>query len=410
MAFVSTDTRSREDKTYILNSKVYESSDLTVRQCVTSHLDTFTKCSLSKAASGYILEDAKRMLPVPNLLPGSYSQLKSLISHELIHLEKVHVCINDCMLFRGQYNRLETCNICGEERYKPSDTLGRRYPRRSFSYASLSQSLELYFGCSNIAQIMQEAGGGTFVGPLRNLITDITQTDKWSEWTQNEVESESRVVIGINTDGVNPFHSQGIQYSMWPIILVIMNLPSHLRNKENAFILTTVVPSKSPRMCGGGALEPNLDVYVHLLVDELLRLSSIRIYSAYQKAPITVKCKLLLHMMDYQGYAKFFHMLGANSYYPCNVCTVRSERRNTSTGTTKMVVLSHSQENSSCSTRSYNEEVKCLCAILCSVWLSSWVTAMLDCVALHCMTHLEIYPRTASETEREILNATISYQ
>lgn len=333
----------------ILDKVLYDGSQETVRQGIMTYITIFLEKSLSKAAFGEILQATSNILPQPNFLPTSYSQVKSLLSHELISVEKIHVCVNDCMLFRGGSINLESCNLCGEGRYKQSDALGRRYPKRSFSYASLRESLELYFGCSNIAQFMQGLGGGGMHIP-NGMLNDITETAKWREWTDTE-DNTPTIILGMNTDGINPYHSQGIQYSMWPLILTIMNLPKHIRNKEKGFILSAVVPSRNPRVYGGG-LEPKLDVYVQLLVDELIALSSFELFSAYSQAPITVKCRLLIFMMDFQGYAKFFHMLGANSYYPCNVCTVKAQRIQS-----KMAALRHTAANAGCCTRSYADEV-----------------------------------------------------
>lgn len=258
------------------------------------------------------------------------------------------------VLFQQALTKSESCPICGEQRFKSKDALEWRYPRRTFSYSSLKQSLELLFNCSNIAQVMQAAGGGTIVPPS-NPATDITETQIWLKWTTGgnaDDEEKTKVILGLNTDGVNPYSSQGIQYSLWPIILCIMNLPKHLRNKDYAIVLIGIVPSRNPKLYGGN-LEPNLDTYTALLVDELLNLSSTELYSSYANAPIHVKVSLLVFMMDFQGYAKFFHMSGANSYFACNICLLRSTRKGT-----KLVLLGHSAENGpDCARRSYTEEV-----------------------------------------------------
>ena len=61
------------------------------------------------------------------------------------------------------------------------------------------------------------------------VITDIQQSDTWkNEWFGDDGEfgnQENGVVLNICLDGVNPFTSQKIGYSLWPIELSILNFP-----------------------------------------------------------------------------------------------------------------------------------------------------------------------------------------
>ena len=133
--------------------------------------------------------------------------------------------------------------------------LGRRYPRRVYSYLSIRQSLENLFGCTNIVHIMQSKGGAVLDVP--RVLDDIIDSPKWLDCMSGEEDATcTNIVLGINTDGVNPYISQNIQYSMWPIMISIMNLPKHHRTKDYALILTGVMPSCCPRRQGGG-LKPN---------------------------------------------------------------------------------------------------------------------------------------------------------
>lgn len=103
-----------------------------------------------------------------------------------------------------------------------------------------------------------------------------------------------------------------------------MNLPKYMRNKPDALILYGVVPSRMVK--AGKRIEPDLTIYRDLMVSELIELCSTELYSQYSKAPIRVKVSLLLYMMDFQGYSKYFHMSGAASYLPCNICLIRATR------------------------------------------------------------------------------------
>ena len=100
-------------------------------------------------------------------------------------------------------------------------------------------------------------------------------------------DEELKVVLGFNTDGVNPYHGSGAKYSCWPLVFAIFNLPKHIRNKTDALLLYGVAPSKDARLANG--LEPELVIYENRMVDELLQLSSTRLYDAYSAAPLCIK-------------------------------------------------------------------------------------------------------------------------
>ena len=326
---------------------LYDGSPSTVRDAVTGYARMFVEKSATKEVISETLRVTKSLLPQPNQLPRSFRQVEQLISKETIKLTKLHVCINDCIVFTGCHATADSCPTCSESRYKPLDVLGRLTARRYVSYCSVEQSLQNIFKCSNLAQIIQEHGGGR-IDLSKTLCTDLLETKIWNKWTRDH-HADCKVVVGFNTDGVNPFHSQGIQYSCWPLVLTIMNLPKTMRNKGNALILVTVVPSKDSRL--GQGTEPNLNIYIRLLTDELLKLTDCQLYSAYAKAPIHVKLELLMYFMDFQGYAKFFHMSGAQAYLNCYICKMKATRM-----FNKMVQLGHENYDLSC-TRNFPEEV-----------------------------------------------------
>lgn len=327
----------------ILDSPLYDGASKTVRECVVGVVRIFVEKSESKAQLSANLKHSKSMLPPNNLQPDSFAKIKSLISSELIPLKKLQVCINDCMFYQAQDANLNQCSSCGVDRYREADALGRTVARRYFSYCSLKRSLTMYFRCCNIAQIMQQAGGCQ-----NHMLCDVKDSSQWKRWMAED-EGSTKVILGFNTDGVNPFHSQGVQYSMWPLIFCIMNLPSSLRNKPDAFLLVGVVPSKSYRLNSG--LEPNLDIYFELVVDELISLSSTELFSSYKNAPIKVKVSLLVHMMDFQAYSKFFSMSGTAAYLSCNICLMKATWMGT-----KMSMLGH-RNYSSVPMRDYSAEV-----------------------------------------------------
>jgi hypothetical protein len=56
----------------------------------------------------------KDMLPQGNAVPETVYKVKQIICPLGLEVEKIHVCKNDCILYRGlEYEDLDKCPICG---------------------------------------------------------------------------------------------------------------------------------------------------------------------------------------------------------------------------------------------------------------------------------------------------------
>jgi hypothetical protein len=53
-----------------------------------------------------------------NTLPKSYNEAKNLMKELGLGYDLIHVCFNNCVLFRKQYVKLDDCPICGLSRWK----------------------------------------------------------------------------------------------------------------------------------------------------------------------------------------------------------------------------------------------------------------------------------------------------
>lgn len=342
-----------------LDKPLFDDSEHTVRQTVIRYVTQFVDKSFSKQGLSDILEITADTLPKPNLLPSSYNNLIQLISPELLTITKENVCLNECVVFCGEYSKLERCPECNSNRYKEEDVMGRKLATRYFSHITIESYLSNMFGCSNIAQIMQSAGGC----PSGNvdILSDIQDSSTYKDWMRDTRPGiDCKIAAGLNTDGVNPFHSHGVQYSLWPLIFVIYNLPKHLRTKPGALMLYGVIPGRRDR--DGKGVEPVLKPYQNLVVEELLKLVSVEIYSAYSKAPISVQMELLVYLMDIQAYSNYFRMTGAVSYMACPICLWRGTR---SKNKKKMLMLGHAAWHEKMTSRNYISEVKQTCHCVC---------------------------------------------
>ena len=128
------------------------------------------------------------------------------------------------------------------------------------------------------------------------------------------------ISFALNTDGVNPYSQNRVSYSMWPIIMTVLNLPRRIRCSYENFWLVGTVP-------GNGTKEPRcLDPYIEILVDELLSITNKNMFDAYQGASFQFKANVLLYILDYPGIAKVFNVMGANAYQAYAWCEIEGKR------------------------------------------------------------------------------------
>ena len=71
-----------------------------------------------KSLKGVTKTFEKKMLPKYNILPSTTYEAKQLVFPLGLEVQKIHACPNDCILYRGDYENLDACPVCGALRYK----------------------------------------------------------------------------------------------------------------------------------------------------------------------------------------------------------------------------------------------------------------------------------------------------
>ena len=118
--------------------------------------------------------------------------------------------------------------------------------------------------------------------PPTDKISSIHQSKTWSDWYDGSFNSDDRAIaLGLSADGLNPFAKEKNSYSMWPIFLFVLNLPSQMWKKPNSMLLTGIIPRPG---------EPkDFDSYVDIIVDEILNLNGVRVYDGYRDEQFQLK-------------------------------------------------------------------------------------------------------------------------
>ena len=106
-----------------------------------------TGCSDSRFEK--LLKLMKLKFSKDNKLPETTYEAKKTICPLGLDVQKIHACINDCILYRGEYEKLDKCPVCTALRYKirqddPGDVEGddepparKRFPTKVMWYAPI---------------------------------------------------------------------------------------------------------------------------------------------------------------------------------------------------------------------------------------------------------------------------------
>ncbi|XP_044385427.1 uncharacterized protein, partial [Triticum aestivum] len=119
---------------------------------------------VSDKGFGKLLVMIKNMLPKDNELPESTYEAKKVVCPLGLEVQKIHACPNDCILYRGEYEDLNACPVCGALRYKisrddPGDVEGERprkkIPAKVMWYAPIIPRLKRLFQNKEHAKAMR---------------------------------------------------------------------------------------------------------------------------------------------------------------------------------------------------------------------------------------------------------------
>ena len=98
-------------------------------------------------------------------MPETTYKAKKVVCPLGLEAQKIHACPNDCILYRGEYENLDSCPVCNACRYKiprddPGDVEGmrvkKRVPAKVMWYFPLIPRLKCLFLNKTNAKLMFE--------------------------------------------------------------------------------------------------------------------------------------------------------------------------------------------------------------------------------------------------------------
>jgi hypothetical protein len=240
----------------------------------------------------------------------------------------IHACVNDCVLFRGNYANLDKCPTCDESRWKeiggtekddPVDSeIGKkqkRFPCKILRYFPLIPRLQrLYMRASTLKLMRWHEEELVNDGKMRHLADSLAWKHVNKEYYKDFADDPRNIRLGLAAHGFNPFGMLNVAYTTWPVILIPYNLPPWLCLKQPYWMMSMLIPGpKSPGM--------NIDVYLQPLIDELIELwvTGVKSWDEDRKENFTLWALLLWTINDFTTYAVLSGW-STNGKFACPYC------------------------------------------------------------------------------------------
>ena len=188
------------------------------------------------------------------------------------------------------------------------------HSKKAIKYLPLMPRIERYFRDVSISKLIQSHTSTHSHHPVQMCMTYNRQIDTWKEWySQTGLfhGDACGLSLALCLDGTNPFSKEKNSYSMWPVVVSLLNLPPGVRHIAGFLQLMGVIPGRG---------EPkNTDPYLQVFVDELQSINGTRLYDAHQQSWFNLQIELLMHILDYPGQNKVFHCHGEQYVYPAHI-------------------------------------------------------------------------------------------
>ncbi|KAK1696300.1 hypothetical protein QYE76_012997 [Lolium multiflorum] len=245
--------------------------------CTLDLLKWKAQAGVADSAFEDLLKMLKNMFPKNNELPTSTYEAKKVVCPLGLEVLKIHACINDCILYRGEYENLNECPVCTALRYKirgddPGDDVEGQKPRKKVP-----------------AKVMWYA-------PIIPRLKRLFRTKSMPSCCDGTKRTSS-------------------SHSTWPVTLCIYNLPPWLCMKRKFIMMPVLI--QGPKQPGN-----DIDVYLRPLVDELLQLwgrPGVRVWDEHKEEEFDLRALLFVTINDWPALSNLSG-LSNKGYNACTHC------------------------------------------------------------------------------------------
>ncbi|XP_057425762.1 uncharacterized protein LOC130719140 [Lotus japonicus] len=233
----------------------------------------------------------KNMLPEDNVLPSRNYEAKQMLCSIGLSYEKIHACPRDCILFRNEYKTLKNCPKCTASRYKKKGSCPAKVV---WYFPIIPRFRRMYNSAEDAKHLRWHADERIDDRNLRHP-SDSPQWKKFDRDNDDFGKEARNLRLALATDGMNP-HNSG-SHSIWPVILMIYNLPPWLCMKRKYMMLTMLI--SGPTQPGN-----DIDVYLAPLIEDLKQLweTGVEVYDKFKEEKFILRAMLFGTINDFPAY------------------------------------------------------------------------------------------------------------
>ncbi|GJQ92771.1 putative transposon, En/Spm-like protein [Tanacetum coccineum] len=242
----------------------------------------------------------KKMLPAGNEMVEKTNQAKKVMRLMGSGYKKIHVCINNCLLYWKNDKDLTACRTCGTSRWKVDNKTKKVYeniPAKVMWYFPIIPRLQRLFKIESISEDLRWHVTRRITDGVLRYPADSQAWCTIDEKFPKIAEDTRNLRLGISADGVD-VNTGNRHHSVWLVLIVIYNLPPWLCMKRK-FINLSVLISRYPGN--------DIDVFLEPLVDDLHTLFEtwVDTYDASTKDNFNLRAVVLWTINNYPALGTF---------------------------------------------------------------------------------------------------------
>jgi hypothetical protein len=144
-------------------------------------------------------------------LPKSYDEAMEYLKELGLGYENVHVCKNNCVLFRNVNAKMNECPVCKESRWK-DETSSKRVPHMVLRHFPLLPRLKRIFASKQTSEETQWYK--KVRKPVANVMSHPADGETWKDFDRKYLgfaDDPRNLRLALATDGFNPFGNMSTQ-------------------------------------------------------------------------------------------------------------------------------------------------------------------------------------------------------
>jgi len=156
-------------------------------------------------------------------LPSTNDDANKYLRELDLGYDKIHVCQNNCVLFRKTYANMDACPKCKQSRWEDED--GKCVPRKVLRHFPLIPMFKRMFGSSQTANDLQ--WHRTRRVPVEGQTSHPADGKPWKHFDDKYnwfAKDPRNLRLAKAIDGFNPFGNFSTTYSMWPVLVMPLHL------------------------------------------------------------------------------------------------------------------------------------------------------------------------------------------